>query len=308
MHILSRRTIRTFFMGLIAASLLLAVDVAQGQGSEGPIRTDCVECHETVVTNWKDSAHGQASTNDAFLHDWQEKGSQAECMSCHTTGYDSESETWMAEGIHCSVCHSGQSGPHPETPMPTDPSSRLCGTCHIDTYNEWEISEHGQGEMACVRCHNPHTATLKVGGMQDLCMTCHNEEGHFYAYTDHAEKGLACTDCHLQVSDNPMGDGHGKRQHTFSVDLETCNSCHSDSMHYPTDGASIEGSSNVNPAAYTTSEEVACAYEGEILTEDPTVTSAHPWGYLLVAAAGAGLGVAVSPWAEDWYRRLNGRS
>ena len=80
-------------------------------------------------------------------------------------------------------------------------------------------------------------------------------------------------------------------------------------MHYPTDGTVSEGSSvAVNPAAYMRTEEDACAYEGNVLTENPAVGSPKPWGYLLVAAAGAGLGVAVSPWAEDWYRRLNGRS
>lgn len=31
-----------------------------------------------------------------------------------------------------------------------------------------------------------------------------------------------------------MGEGHGRRLHTFSVGLDTCNQCHNDQMHFPT--------------------------------------------------------------------------
>ena len=82
--------------------------------------------------------------------------------------------------------------------MQTDISSRLCGQCHVDTFAEWETSQHGQEELTCARCHNPHSNELRLGSMQDTCRTCHKEETHFFTFTAHAEEGLLCTDCHCK--------------------------------------------------------------------------------------------------------------
>ena len=274
---------------------------------EGPVRTDCNECHESVVAHQEESAHGQAAVDPAFQEAWQEQGSPAECMSCHTTEYDPATGIFEPDGIGCPTCHAGQTGPHPETPMPTDPSARLCGTCHIDTHSEWQTSAHGEGELTCVRCHNPHTTSLKTGNMEDLCATCHTDEGHFFAYTSHAGEGLQCTDCHLRVSEAEMGEGHGQRVHTFAVDLVTCNQCHGDEMHYP---ASADESTD--PAAfmwstYSPNPEEVCeanGFNGSSFGDEPPAQPAKPLNYLVIAAVGMGFGVAVTPFAESWYRRF----
>jgi len=303
----AKRFIVGFCCAIVAGGMAVAIGEASPPLQEGPVRTDCLECHESVVTHWETSAHGQAASDPVFQEAWQEKGSPPECLSCHATAYDPETGDIHSNGITCATCHSDQTGPHPETPMPTDPSSRLCGTCHIDTHAEWQTSAHGEGEMGCVRCHNPHTTELKVSNMRDLCTTCHNQEGHFYAYTGHAQQGLQCTDCHLRVSNSPIGDGHGQRLHTFSVDLETCNQCHGEEMHFPMPGEETTDTSEMMQTAYAPVSETSCTNgngNSQPVHEEPSPQPAQPLNYLLIAAVGMGFGAAVTPFAEGWYRRV----
>ena len=301
-----KRTIFGICCAFVALSLTFAVGEAGRTGQEGPIRTDCLECHESVVLHWEQSGHGLAGSEPAFLEAWEEQGSPAECLSCHVTGYDEATGEWETDGIACSVCHSQPSGPHPETVMPTDPSSRLCGSCHTETEAQWRVSAHGQGEMACIRCHNPHTTGLKVGNMRDLCTTCHSAEGHFYAYTGHAQEGLLCTDCHLRVSDSPAGEGHAQRMHTFAVDLQTCNECHGEGMHMPADESVVSGDS-VAWTTYPPDGALELPGAKSDVNGEPTPSPAQPLNYLIIAVVGIGFGAALTPWAERVYRRLVGK-
>lgn len=303
----AKRFIVGTFCALIASGLAVAIGEADSNQQEGPVRTDCQTCHESVVTVWQDSAHGDAAVNTAFQDAWQEKGSPPDCLSCHATEYDADTGEIFTDGITCTTCHTGQTGPHPETPMPTDPSSRLCGTCHLETYAEWQTSAHGEGELACVRCHNPHNTQLKVGNMRDLCTSCHNQEGHFYSYTGHAQQGLQCTDCHLRVTDTPMGEGHGQRLHTFSVDLETCNQCHGEEMHFAVPGEESTETTQMMSTAYAPVNSAGCPGEtnsSETIVDEPSPQPAQPLNYLLVAVVGMGFGAAVTPFAETWYKRF----
>lgn len=301
--------------GLLAVAVSAAGGSGQGAATEtvsgslppsGPVRTDCNECHESVVDHWQQSAHGRATVDPIFQEAWQEKGSPAECLGCHTTNYDPETGIWEGEGIACSVCHGPQSAPHPETAMPTDPSSRLCGSCHLDTHTEWLESAHGEGELACVRCHNPHTTDLKISGMGDLCTNCHNEEGHFFDYTGHGKEGLTCTDCHLRVSDSPLGEGHGKRVHTFEVDLDICTECHGQEMHFPISGTDA-ADQEVMWSTYSPTDSEVCELESPVLEEEPVPPPTQPLNYLIVAAVGMGFGMAITPVAENWIRRTVSR-
>jgi hypothetical protein len=47
--------------------------------------------------------------------------------------------------------------------------------------------------------------------------------------------------------------------------------------------------------------------EAEAVTEEPAPQPAQPLNYLLVAAVGMGFGAAVTPLAENWYRRLSSK-
>jgi hypothetical protein len=257
---------------------------------------ECQDCHESIQSHWADSAHGHAADDLVFTQAWQDEGSPAECLRCHTTGFDPESGTWEQAGVTCSVCHFPPSGEHPEAVMPTDISSRLCGSCHIDTYSEWEISPHGQEELACVRCHNPHTTSLKKSDVQEVCQACHNQESHFFTYTSHAQEGLLCADCHLRISEAQMGEGHGKREHNFVVDIETCTSCHGENMHYPTGNESAL----VEPVTASSTLPIGRA----TVSAQPNPVS--PLGFAVIAAlVGMGSGMVLAPWLESWYRRTS---
>lgn len=305
-----RDLLRRVVFGICCAMMLslvaVAVSEAGSPSQSGPVRTDCSECHGSVVENWEVSSHGTAIDNPVFQESWLEEGQPSECLSCHTTNYDPESGTWVAEGVTCASCHEGQTGPHPETAMPTDSSSRMCGRCHIDTHSEWLESAHGEGGLACVRCHNPHTTELRAGNMVDVCSSCHSEESFFYGSTAHAQQDLSCTDCHLKVSESPMGDGHGRREHSFAVDLETCNQCHGEEMHL----LAMEEESNA-PGVTIINNPIAggesCEDPELTISSEPDSGPASPLNYLLVAAVGLTFGMAVSPVAENWYGRFVNR-
>jgi hypothetical protein len=292
-----KRWIWRSFVGICFALPMAFLAVAAAQ-ARAPLQdvpaNECQDCHEIIQTHWADSAHGQAVSDVVFKQAWLEAGSPGECLSCHTTGYDPATGTWEKDGVTCKVCHYPVSDNHPEVVMPTDISSRLCGTCHLDTYAEWETSTHGQEDLACVRCHNPHTTSLKKSDAQEVCQACHNEETHFFTYTGHAKDGLLCADCHLRVSEAQMGEGHGQRLHTFVVDIGTCTGCHGENLHYPTGNESllaepVEASMTLPIGEATVS-----------MVPEPV----SPLGFAVVAAlVGMGSGIVLAPWLENWYRR-----
>lgn len=311
---------------LLSALLAILAFAAIPTASAAPLRQDatpvpnaedCTGCHEGIRGYWEQSAHGYALFDPAFQKAWTEQGSPDECLACHTTGFNPETGSYVEGGVGCLSCHSPVPANHPDTYMPTDVSSRLCGNCHIDTFKEWEISEHGQQGMTCNQCHNPHTTELKVDTSQKLCNSCHNTEGHYYTFTGHAREGLLCTDCHLRVNDTPNAGtmGHGEREHTFKVDLKSCNDCHLDDMHSEVDNA-MSGSATVEPpqtdaASYPVVETEATPFTPARQEVTPFVSEApvgpSPLIYLLPAGFGLVLGVMAGPRLERLMKRRNNK-
>jgi len=287
------------FIGMCFALPMAFIAVAAARAGtplQESASNECVDCHTTIQSHWAESGHGQAFVDAEFNEAWREAGSPQECLSCHTTGFDPTTGQWKEDGVTCSACHYPTSDTHPETIMPTEISSRLCGTCHLETYDEWETSIHGQEELACVRCHNPHTTDLKKSDTQAVCQACHNDEAHFYNYTEHAQEGLLCADCHLSISEGQMGEGHGQRLHSFVVDINSCIGCHGDNMHYPTGNESVAE----EPVEVSFSSSLGRA---DIATAPEPVS---PLGFAIVAAlVGMGSGMVLAPWLERWYRRTN---
>ncbi len=288
-----------------------AAPLAQAPTPE-PNAQECVGCHEGLRGYWDQSAHGYALIDPIFQNTWTEMGSPTECLACHTTGFDAETGTYTEGGVGCLSCHSPVPANHPEAYMPTDLSSSLCGDCHLDTFDEWQNSEHGQQGMTCNQCHNPHTAELRVKSSQELCNSCHNTEGHYYSFTGHAREGLLCTDCHLRVNNSPDAGmmGHGDLDHTFKVDLQTCNDCHLGDMHAEV----TEATTNASMSRQT---DVAC-YPVEPVTQaadftparpevtayvSPTPTGPSPLIYLVPAGLGLVFGTMLAPWLDRLVRR-----
>lgn len=295
-----RLSLRMLIGLLVPLTLAFSVTLPAAAQDPAPVAgsAECEGCHEGLRAYWESSSHGQALADPVFQQAWEEAGRKTACLACHTTGFDPATGTYAVEGVACTACHAPVPANHPDNWMPTDVSSRLCGACHLETYAEWEESQHGAEEMACGQCHNPHTTALRASDTQQLCQTCHQEEGHFYAMTSHAQSGILCTECHLRVMDGePPGEGHGQRQHSFTVDLDTCNHCHLTDMHAPTTGEA-SGQSSLLMAETLARASVAPAAD---LSPDPPQLSP----LMLVLPAGFGLlfGVLLAPWMERWGQR-----
>ncbi len=303
---------------LLSALLAILAFAAIPTAGAAPLRQDatpvpnaqeCTGCHEGLRGYWEESAHGYALADPAFQQAWTQQGSPQECLACHTTNFDPETGSYTEGGVGCLTCHSPVPSNHPDTYMPTDVSSRLCGDCHLETFNEWEISEHGQQGMTCNQCHNPHTAELRVESSQELCNSCHNTEGHYYTFTGHAREGLLCTDCHLQLSDSPDAGtmGHGERVHTFKTDLKTCNDCHLSDMHAEPDaamtGGSVESPAETIDVALVADAEFVPARQDATPYLSQTPTGVGPLVYVLPAGFGLVFGVMLAPWLDRLTKR-----
>ncbi len=291
---------RTSLIGLCLGLLLLISGHVSAEESPLPRGEECTDCHEGLRNYWQQSSHASALSDPAFQAAWKEAGQDSQCLGCHTTGFDPATGQYAAEGVACTVCHYPIPKNHPDNYIPTDVSPRLCGQCHLDTYTQWEQSQHGVEDLACNQCHNPHTTDLRMGDTQKLCETCHQDESLQYAYTGHAAKGLLCTDCHLKINETEMGEGHGQRLHSFNVDLSTCNTCHSNDMHAATEAMS----------STPTEEQIAC-FRADSLpmvdrNSDVSATppqTLNPWSLALTTGFGIIFGAFLGPVLINSRRR-----
>jgi hypothetical protein len=78
-------------------------------------------------------------------------------------------------------------------------------------------------------------------------------------------------------------------------------------MHFPATEAGAVGTADVMSTAYAPTSAEACLMEEGAVIEDPAPQPAQPLNYMLVAAVGMGFGAAVTPVAENWYRRFSSK-
>jgi predicted CXXCH cytochrome family protein len=194
--------------------------------------------------------------------------------------------------------------------MPVDRSTDLCGRCHSDTrfgWQDWKVSTHYQRGMDCATCHDPHSAALKKvsapreGAKKDdvsqLCITCHKESSMDFSYTAHAQKDISCVDCHVKHLENTEREAHTVPDHSFNASLESCNTCHAEQMHSPTDAKAPEGV--IEPVSVEPMTEVKQAS----ITPEPQPVS--PMGFAVLAGLiGLAGGMVLAPWLERWYKRV----
>jgi len=278
--------------------MLLATALAVAEPAPAPLQQataeNCQACHSQSHQTWQDGSHGKAATNAAFLAAWKAKGNDPTCMSCHGTGYNADTKTWAAEGVTCAACHSPINPNHPKESIPVDRSGKLCGTCHTETYFEWQASQHRQNFLACSSCHDAHATQLKTGDPASLCAKCHQTRSDNFTHTAHSEKGLTCADCHLSTLNGDPGEGHATRDHSFNVRLDTCNKCHSYQMHDP-------GKMHEVPPAPEPVDAMAAVVTASVTTEPKSVS---PLGFALVAGLiGLAVGMVLAPWLEKTYKK-----
>ncbi|HLO30368.1 MAG TPA: cytochrome c3 family protein [Anaerolineales bacterium] len=304
------RLLIAVMFAMLAAGVTLVIASAQGEVPPAvQTPSNCGACHAEFQTAWQNGAHGKAGSDPVFLKDWNAQGKPGACLVCHTTGYDPATATYKTDGVSCEACHSPVPTDHPKSPMPVDRTTDLCGRCHSDTrfgWQDWKVSTHYQRGMDCATCHDPHSASLKkVSGpwsgvksddVSQLCITCHKESNMDFSYTAHAQKGISCVDCHVNHVENTDQTAHSVPDHSFNASLDSCNTCHAQQMHSPTEAKTPEGTTE--PVAAEPTAEVKLAS----ITPEPDPVS--PMGFSAMAALiGLAGGMVIAPWLERWYHR-----
>ena len=223
-----------FTIVLVVALLLAGVFLftTQFETSAAPARqsSDCLVCHPR---SYAGELHGQGINNQGFKNVWFEQGRPQECLQCHVTGYDSATNTWVADSITCVACHSPIPENHPDEDIPVDRSTDLCAKCHNDSrfgWNDWKVSTHYQRDLTCIACHNPHITKRAVEDAAMLCDKCHQDISQRAEHSTHAQTGVTCINCHLGNKTGP-DQFHQVHDHGFKPELETCNGCHAQEMH-----------------------------------------------------------------------------
>jgi predicted CXXCH cytochrome family protein len=304
------RLLIAFMFALLAAGVTLIIASAQEEIPPAAGQTaDCVVCHTEYQMTWENGAHGKAGSDPLFVEEWTKQGKPGACLVCHTTGYDPATATYKAEGVTCEACHGPAPADHPKSPMPVDRSPDLCGRCHSDTrfgWQDWKVSTHYQRGMDCATCHDPHSASIKkVTGpwgteksddVSQLCITCHKESSMDFSYTTHAQKGISCIDCHVKHVENTDPAAHSVPDHSFNASLASCNTCHSQQMHSPSEAVTPQGTAE--PVAVEPTPEV------QLASVTPEPNSVSPIGFSAMAGLiGLAGGMVLAPWLERWYHR-----
>jgi hypothetical protein len=84
--------------------------------------------------------------------------------------------------------------------------------------------------------------------------------------------------------------------HSFKASLVSCNACHADQMHSPTESKTPEGTSA--PVF------VEAAVEAPVAAVTPEPQPVSPMGFSALAGLiGLSGGMVLAPWLERWYRR-----
>lgn len=307
--------IERFLIALVFALLTAGVTLVIASAQDGtipPVQStpDCAVCHTEFQTNWQSGPHGQAGSDPIFVDEWTKQGKPGACLVCHTTGYDPATATYKADGVTCEACHNPVPTDHPKSPMPVDSSTDLCGRCHSDTrfgWQDWKVSSHYQRGLNCTTCHDPHSASLKavtspsVGEKTDevseLCINCHQEPSMDFSYTVHAQQGISCVDCHVKGLGITEQTAHAVPDHSFNASLDSCNTCHAQQMHSPTEAVNTKESTSPILAKPTVEVKPAS------IAPQPDPVS--PIGFSAMAGLlGLAGGMVLAPWLERGYRRV----
>lgn len=114
-----------------------------------------------------------------------------------------------------------------------------------------------------------------------------------FSYTSHHQQGISCVDCHVKHLENDERAAHTVPDHSFNASLQSCNTCHSQQMHNPTDAVTVDGTAPV-------SEHV----DIQLASVTPEPAAVSPVGFSLMAGLiGLAMGMVLAPWLERWYHR-----
>lgn len=200
----------------------------------GQENISCTECHSAYT--------GYPHTEQEFENVREFIGSQNNtCMDCHENSRDKYLEGVHQAGIeegnvdaaYCSDCH-GSHSVESQNEISVNPA-QVCGDCHLDTYELYAQSVHGEALIgegnrdvpSCLDCHGAHEINSAASNefhlfSPQLCASCHADAELTAKY-----------DLNPNVFDSYVADFHGTTVVLFenvSPDQETnkpvCIDCH----------------------------------------------------------------------------------
>lgn len=230
---------------VIAALILVLTNSAQAAPAVQPVRLTnllfqaeeplCQTCHVEEYEAWKNTTHANATLDPVFQEQLSKSHNQESCLACHTTGFDSGSGQFMAEGVTCEACHGAYKEGHPKAEtMQLPMESDTCRLCHLTTFTQWETSQHAANKIDCFDCHQAHTQGLRLGSAEKLCAACHSDEQTQLAHSVHGITGVDCVGCHMtavKTTAHPTSTTAKLSDHTFIVASDVCVRCHASSIH-----------------------------------------------------------------------------
>lgn len=180
--------------------------------------------------------------------DWQDRVYEDMCISCHSTGYDDETKTFVEPGVGCESCH-GPASNHLETMSADDivnpanlspkEATDVCAQCHTRGKNvDGSRSDAlgyipGQNNLDDFYVHiEPAFTADEKRFWEDGASKSHHQQIQDYTQSKHYEADMTCFTCHDAHDGSITGDT-GMGQLKAPVD-ELCTSCHAD-METPID-------------------------------------------------------------------------
>jgi predicted CXXCH cytochrome family protein len=162
----------------------------------------CVDCHESIVQEFKTAAHARLQARGA-------NATGAGCESCHGAG-SKHSES----GEVSLIVNPGK-----------DPT--ICLDCHMDVRADFSLPHThpmGSNRLNCSDCHNPHQGPGTRWGGTSLanesegCLACHSAQKGPHVF-EHEAMREGCTVCH-----KPHGSVNAKLLTERNATL--CLKCH----------------------------------------------------------------------------------
>lgn len=214
------------------AGWIYAQEDTVGEETENPTTEEyvqgCAECHIDIVAEWQEGPHANAYHAEEI----ENADDPDTCLECHATGFVPFTGEFSHAGVTCEACHGETPAGHPdEAAVIIEPGLEVCATCHTTTFHEWEMSAHGEQQLACTSCHNPHPQQIRFGDNNALCTNCHEDSAtEGYAHTTHVEE--ECTSCHWHNTvdyDPAQHIATGElvsSGHDAQVETRACVDCH----------------------------------------------------------------------------------
>ena len=133
---------------------------------------ECLECHqkEMVIHSFEETCltchnNDMTSLNITKTITSENEEINTNCQECHNDKFKEVKQNEHGKpGLDCQDCHE----PHPtgtnieslswEETIPIEESTNLCKSCHPVLYRSWKEKTHGDSDLDCTSCHDPHEA------------------------------------------------------------------------------------------------------------------------------------------------------